>query len=99
MHTGFANLSLTYSAKLCSIEKAMAFHQGACDCLKSNCLSQKEYERWLGISGEIESLEYHFLSLFCSKSCRVKEIQALFLSSQNFVESEYCNSWLTLQQC
>ena len=42
MHTGFANLSLTYSAKLCSIEKAMAFHQvyisnqGACDCLKSN---------------------------------------------------------------
>ena len=67
----------------------MAFHQvyisnqGACDCLKSNCLSQKEYERWLGISGEIESLEYHFLSLVCSKSCRVKEIQALFLSSQN----------------
>ena len=62
MHTGFANLSLTYSAKLCSIEKAMAFHQvyisnqGACDCLKSNCLSQKEYERWLGMSGEIECL-------------------------------------------
>ena len=51
------------------------------------------------MSWEIENLEYHFLSLVCSKSCRVKEIQALFLSSQKIVErlstvtaGELCNS-------
>lgn len=92
LHSGFANLLCTiYSAKLCSIENAMNFHQciynqASCDCPESNCSSQAEYDRLLDVSGEMESLEYRFLSLVCSNLNSLKEIQTLSLECEKFVE-------------
>lgn len=106
LHPGLGNLlSILYSSKLVSIEIAMSHHISelfparACNCSKSNCWTQREYERLLGLSEEIEGFEYYFLSLACatSSSLQGKDIQALHkceksverLSSVTF--GELCN--------
>ncbi|KAJ7369889.1 hypothetical protein OS493_035667 [Desmophyllum pertusum] len=106
---GFGILpSVIYSARLNSIENVLNFHNSkhfpdpvpecACTCQKSNCLAHKEHERLLELSEEIEGFEYNFLFLACTRQSECKDIQALILKCDKFVEKlssvtsgEICN--------